>query len=161
MQNLTFLRNCDFVMYRMKNKNAQFKNLLLLTNFEKILGMPFAFGSKRTILQLYVLSQAGWLWNAKTKKKKIRKKKKIEPQHDKTNNVACAPREDSDQPGEPPNLIRFIAVGLKSSWGSKLALCGQQRLWSVWADAQTDLSLSWAHMPLHWFCHVGPDWFYN
>ena len=23
----------------------------------------------------------------------------------------------------------------------------------VWADAQSDLSLHWAHMPLPWFCH--------
>ena len=29
----------------------------------------------------------------------------FEPQHDKTNNVACAPSEDSDQPGLPPSLI--------------------------------------------------------
>ena len=28
----------------------------------------------------------------------------IEPPHDKTNKVACAPSEDSDQPGHPPNL---------------------------------------------------------
>ena len=27
-----------------------------------------------------------------------------EPQHDKTNKMACAPSEDSDQPGHPPNL---------------------------------------------------------
>ena len=26
--------------------------------------------------------------------------------------------------------------------------------WSDWADAQADLSLRWAHIPLHWFCHV-------
>ena len=30
---------------------------------------------------------------------------KIEPPHDKTNNIACAPREVSDQPGHPPSLI--------------------------------------------------------
>ena len=28
-----------------------------------------------------------------------------EPPHDKTNKMACAPREDSDQPGHPPSLI--------------------------------------------------------
>ena len=31
--------------------------------------------------------------------------KVFEPQHDKTNKVACAPSEDSDQPGHPPSLI--------------------------------------------------------
>ena len=30
---------------------------------------------------------------------------KCEPAHDKTTKIACAPREDSDQPGHPPSLI--------------------------------------------------------
>ena len=34
----------------------------------------------------------------------------IEPPHDKTNKIACAPSEDSDQPGHPPSLIRVFAV---------------------------------------------------
>ena len=34
----------------------------------------------------------------------------IEPQHDKTNNVACALSEDSDQPGHLPSLIRVFGV---------------------------------------------------
>ena len=36
----------------------------------------------------------------------------IEPPHDKTNKMACAPSEDSDQPqpGHPPSLIRVFAV---------------------------------------------------
>ena len=29
--------------------------------------------------------------------------------HDKTNKMACAPSEDSDQPGHPPSLIRLFA----------------------------------------------------
>ena len=33
-----------------------------------------------------------------------------EPPHDKTNNMACAPSQDSDQPGHPPRLIRVFAV---------------------------------------------------
>ena len=28
----------------------------------------------------------------------------IEPPHDKTNKLICAPSEDSDQPGHPPSL---------------------------------------------------------
>ena len=30
----------------------------------------------------------------------------IEPPHNKTNKMICAPGEDSDQPGHPPSLIR-------------------------------------------------------
>ena len=38
-----------------------------------------------------------------------------EPQHNKTNKMVCAPSEDSDQPGNPPSLIRVLA---KDSVGS-------------------------------------------
>ena len=31
--------------------------------------------------------------------------------NDNINNVACAPSEDSDQPGHPPSLIKVCAVG--------------------------------------------------
>ena len=34
----------------------------------------------------------------------------FELQHGKTNKVACAPSEDSDQPGHPPNPIRVFIV---------------------------------------------------
>ena len=37
----------------------------------------------------------------------------IEPGHDKTNKLACATFEDSDQPGHPPSLIRVFAVRWK------------------------------------------------
>ena len=30
--------------------------------------------------------------------------------HDKTNKIACAPSEDTDQPGHPSSLIRVFAV---------------------------------------------------
>ena len=40
----------------------------------------------------------------------------FEPPHDKTNNVACAPSEDSDQPGHPPSLIRVSAWRIKKAW---------------------------------------------
>ena len=63
-----------------------------------------------------------------------------------------APSEDSDQPGHPPSLIWVFAVRSVGSLGPKLSSCGQRRLWSVWADAQADLSLRWAHMPFCWFC---------
>ena len=35
--------------------------------------------------------------------------------HDKTNKAACAPSQDSDQPGHPPSLIRVFAVRLKKA----------------------------------------------
>ena len=38
--------------------------------------------------------------------------KLFEPHRDKTNKMACAPSEDSDQPGHPPSLIRLFAVRL-------------------------------------------------
>ena len=38
-----------------------------------------------------------------------------ELQYDKTNEMACAPSEDSDQPGHPPSLIRVFAVHLMGS----------------------------------------------
>ena len=47
-----------------------------------------------------------------------------EPAHDKTNKMACAPSEDSDQPGHPPSLIRIFAMRS----GLKLSSCGQRRL---------------------------------
>ena len=61
----------------------------------------------------------------------------IEPPHDKTNKMACAPSEDSDQPGHP------------------------RRLWSDGADAQADLSLHLAHMPFCWFCHAAAHMYVN
>ena len=38
-----------------------------------------------------------------------------EPHRDKTNEMACAPSEDSDQPGHPPSLIRVFVVHLMGS----------------------------------------------
>ena len=40
----------------------------------------------------------------------------IELPHDKTNKMACAPSQDSDQPGHPPSLIRVFAVCMKKAW---------------------------------------------
>ena len=60
---------------------------------------------------------------------------KIEPWHDKTIKMICAPSEDSDQPGHPPNLIRVSAVRPKQNWVLSYSLSTQRRLWSDWADA--------------------------
>ena len=68
-----------------------------------------------------------------------------EPPHDKTNKMACAPSEDSDQPGHLPSLITVFAIRLKKAWVLGYPPSAQRRLWSDWADAQADLSLQWAH----------------
>ena len=68
-----------------------------------------------------------------------------EPPRDKTNKVACAPSEDSDQPGHLPSLIRVFAVRMKNAWVLSYPLSAQRRLGSDWADAKADLSLRWAH----------------
>ena len=38
-----------------------------------------------------------------------------ERSHDKTNQMACASSEESDQPGHPPSLIRVFAVRMKKA----------------------------------------------
>ena len=72
--------------------------------------------------------------------------------HGKTNNMICAPSEDSDQPGHPPSLIRVFAVRMKKPWVLSYPFSAQRRLWSGWADAQADLSLRWAQS--HFVCFV-------
>ena len=69
----------------------------------------------------------------------------FEPCHEKTNKMACAPSEDSDQPGHPPSLIRLFAVRMKKHWVLSYTLSAHRRLWTDCADAQTDHSLRWAH----------------
>ena len=47
-----------------------------------------------------------------------------------------------------------FAVRSIGRWGPKLSSCGQRRLWSDWADAQTDLSLLLGAQSFCWFCHA-------
>ena len=79
-------------------------------------------------------------------------RKQIEPPHDKTNKMACAPSVDSDQPGHPPSLIRVFVVRMKKAWVLCYTLSAPRRLWSDWAEAEADLSLRWAHS--HFVCFV-------
>ena len=76
-----------------------------------------------------------------------------EPYHVKTNKVAFAPSEDSDQPGQM-GICPVWSGSLLSAWRKlgSLAVSAQRRLWSDRADAQADLSLPWAQS----FC-----WFYH
>ena len=58
---------------------------------------------------------------------------RLEPPYDKTNKVACAPSEDSDQPGHPPSLIWVFAVRI--NFGSLATHWAHSEDWSDWADA--------------------------
>ena len=65
------------------------------------------------------------------------------PKHDKTNKMACAPIEDSDQVWSEPSLsARWVAEDPRN----------------LHADSedsdQTDLSLCWTHRSFCWFCHA-------
>ena len=51
-----------------------------------------------------------------------------EPRRDKTNEMACAPSEDSDQPGHPPILIRVFALRTKKVWVLSCLLSAHRRL---------------------------------
>ena len=42
--------------------------------------------------------------------------KTVEPLHDKTNKLTCAPSEDSDQPGHPHSLISVFSDLMKKLW---------------------------------------------
>ena len=67
--------------------------------------------------------------------------------------VACAPSEDSDQPGLLPSLIRVFAVRMKKAWFLSYSLSAQRRLISLggcpgWSESSlgahaTLLVLSW------------------
>ena len=63
----------------------------------------------------------------------------IEPSHDKTNKMACAPSEDSDQPGHPPSLIRVFAC----AWRKLGSLA------TLWAHSE-DSDQTWRMPRLIW-----------
>ena len=54
--------------------------------------------------------------------------KMIEPSHDKTNKMTCAPSEDSDQPRHLPSLIRVFAVRMEKALVLSYPLSRQRRL---------------------------------
>ena len=56
-------------------------------------------------------------------------KEKYEPPRDKTNTIACAPSEDSDQPEHSPSVIRVFAVRMKNALVLSYPLSAQRRLW--------------------------------
>ena len=56
------------------------------------------------------------------------RKNHFEPPYDKTNKMTFAPSEDSDQPGNPPSLIRVFTVRPLGSLGPNVASDGERRL---------------------------------
>ena len=60
--------------------------------------------------------------------------KENEPPHDKTNKMACAPSQDSEQPWHPPSQIRVFAVRMKKAWVLSYPLSAQRRRYSDWAE---------------------------
>ena len=86
-----------------------------------------------------------------------------EPPHDKINKMACAPIEDSDQPGKivneprhdkinknehPPSLIRVFAVRMKKAWILNDPLSAQRRLRSAWASRRLRSCPGWSESSL-------------
>ena len=77
-----------------------------------------------------------------------------EPAHDKTNKMACAPSEDSDQLRHPHSLVRVFAL---RSWVAK------DPSFFFHADNEDSdqtgrmprlICLRWANMPFTRFCHA-------
>ena len=67
--------------------------------------------------------------------------------------MACAPSEDSDQPGHPPSLIRVFAVRMKKAWVLSYPLSAQRRLIRLsgcpgWSESSLGAqSLCWFFRP--------------
>ena len=77
---------------------------------------------------------------------------KIEPVHDKSNKMTCAPSDNSDQPRHRPSLIRVFNVAHLVTTDSRLLHVDSED--SDQTDSQFDLSFRWAHMIFCWFCHA-------
>ena len=73
--------------------------------------------------------------------------------HDKTNKMTCAkPRLRSAWVFVQYDRSLRCALNVKlRTQGSFMRMA---RLWSDWVDAQTDLSLHWAHRSFCWFCRA-------
>ena len=71
-----------------------------------------------------------------------------------SNPRTCAPSEYSDLPVQSHSWNRIVTVRILDSIGCKVSSCGQRRLWSDCADAQSDQSLRWAHMSEGTFYHA-------
>ena len=90
---------------------------------------------------------------------------KIEPVHDKTYKMACAPSEDSDQPGHLPSLIRVFTVHHEESLGPYLPTeCTTKTLirlgecpgWSVFTGGTCPF-VSFVMHWLNYLLNIDPD----
>ena len=73
-----------------------------------------------------------------------------EPPHDKANKMACAPSEDSDQPGHSPSLIGVFVVRMKKLWVLSYPLSASEdsdqaeQVWILSCCGSCFLYLTWA-----------------
>ena len=123
----------------------------------RIVSLKYLFAKNKDFFRLAKKRKKGW-WIFKAFSTKLmivlfQTVQRFEPPHDKTNKTICAHSENSDQPGHPPSLISVFAVRNKKHWILGYPLSALRRLWSDRPDAQTDLSLRWAHRSFCWFCH--------
>ena len=70
---------------------------------------------------------------------------KYAPQHDKTNKMSVRPAKTLTRLGMASAQSDQSFHCMKKAWVLSYPLSAQRRVWSVWADAQADLSLHWAH----------------
>ena len=77
----------------------------------------------------------------------IHQRSVIEPQHDKTNRMTCAPSEDSDQTGW---MLRLCA-----QWVAQVPVLHADSEDSDQAGRMPGLiCLFWVHVSFCWFCHA-------
>ena len=122
---------------------------------------PSMKAALRTSVSLYfwfmILSVSGKLPLLKFRCRYIENKQNLDsylsfkPPHDKTNKVACAPSEDSDQPGHPPSLIRVFAVRMKKAWVLPIECTATTVIRVGGCQGWSESSLG--AQSFCWFCH--------
>ena len=75
---------------------------------------------------------------------------------DKTNNMIYVTSDDSEQPGQPPRLIRVFAVHMKEPGTNSHPLNAKTILRLYWVDKciQAGLSVRMVHMPIKLLIYV-------
>ena len=98
---------------------------LMKQNILKCIQSENKYKNKKPPTRIYLLKKKV---HENLKSRLICFNKPFEPPHDKTNEMACVPSEDSDQPVHLPSLIRVFAVCSVGSLGPEMLSCGQGRL---------------------------------
>ena len=78
----------------------------------------------------------------------------FEPAHDKTYNKTCATSKDSAQLVYLHSIAMIPVYSSLDSLEAVEGICDQRRLWSDWADSQTNLILRWSHKSYYRFCRA-------